>query len=189
MHRSHQHQFKYSAIERNKWQNPVTLLNHLGLSTNMCLVDIGCNDGYFTIPAARIVGVGGKIYAIDIDQEALNNLNKKLIEFKIKNVDPINARGEDAIPCHQQADRVFVGMSLHDFDDPLQVLINAKEMLKISGAIYNLDWKKEKITNLGPPADIRLSIEQVTVLAHQAGLKVEHIEDIDQNFYLISLVI
>ena len=41
--------------ERRKWQNPEDILAEIGLRSGMTFMDIGCCQGFFTIPAARIV--------------------------------------------------------------------------------------------------------------------------------------
>jgi cyclopropane fatty-acyl-phospholipid synthase-like methyltransferase len=41
--------------ERRKWQNPEAILSEIGLKSGQTFVDIGCGDGSFAIPAARLV--------------------------------------------------------------------------------------------------------------------------------------
>ena len=52
----HQHHFKYDPTQRMKILNPKDILESIGLKEGMCFIDLGCNDGYFTLPAAKIVG-------------------------------------------------------------------------------------------------------------------------------------
>ena len=61
---------------------------------------------------------------------------------------------------------------LHDFADPVAALKNARLMLKPSGKLADLDWKKEKKQLHGPPFTKRLSQEQASALLKQAGFKV-----------------
>jgi tRNA A58 N-methylase Trm61 len=42
------------------------------------VADIGCGDGFCTIPLARAVGSGGKVLAIDIDEKALSDARRNL---------------------------------------------------------------------------------------------------------------
>jgi FkbM family methyltransferase len=44
----------------------------------MHVADIGAGTGYFAIPIARAVGVGGKVYAVDLQPEMLDKLREKL---------------------------------------------------------------------------------------------------------------
>ena len=69
--------------------------------------------------------------------------------------------------------------------DPAKVLLNAKRMIKPSGALVDLDWKK-KSTVFGPPLRIRFSEEQATNLIKQAGFSVESVKDVGRNFYIVT---
>jgi hypothetical protein len=57
-------------------------------------------------------------------------------------------------------------------------------MLKPSGRLIDLDWKK-KSTVFGPPLRIRFSEEQASNLIKQAGLTIESVKDLASNFYII----
>ena len=50
----------YDETERRTWQNPEEILTAIGLKAGQTLIDIGCGEGFFTLPAARIVGPNGR---------------------------------------------------------------------------------------------------------------------------------
>lgn len=183
---SHGHNFIYNESERRKILNPENILKKIELKEGMVFVDLGGNDGYFSIPAAKIVTNLGKVITLDIDEIALERLNKKANEQKISNIQTIHHDAETAQLEPNSADIVFLGTVLHDFLDPLKVLLNAKNMLKKDGIIYDLDWQK-KDQKIGPPFNIRFSKNDVNNLANQANLKIISYEDISNLFYLIAL--
>jgi ubiquinone/menaquinone biosynthesis C-methylase UbiE len=168
-----------------KWHHPKLNLESMGLRSGMTFMDVGCGDGFFTIPAARLVGEKGKVYAVDIDASAIDRLKRKAAEKSLKNVTAILAAAEETIFCKACADIVFYSTVLHDFKDPAKVLRNAKLMLKPSGKLVDLDWKK-KSTVFGPPLQIRFSEEQASNLIKQAGFSVESVEDLGSNFYIVT---
>ena len=180
------HHFSYSVFERRKLQNPEQILQSIGLKGGMCFVDSGCNDGFFTLPAARLVGTHGLVIALDIDAEALNRLKMSLQAEKLHNTQIIHQAAEDVVACHGCADIVFLGTVLHDFEDPLRVLQNSRTMLKSNGMIYDYDWIKQD-SPLGPPKAKRFSQEHVEQLAAQAGLKVISSTVMSENFYAMTL--
>lgn len=180
------HRFHYSEEERRRRQNPEQILLTAGLQEGMCLVDIGCNDGFFTLPAARIVGTTGKVIAIDVDTEALERLRVKLDQASIQNTEVIDGPAEDTVACEKCANLIFLGMVLHDFRDPVAALSSAKRMLHANGCIYNYDWKKQD-TPIGPPQAIRFSEDQVRQLAHSAGLHVVETRSMDKHFYSVTM--
>ena len=77
MMHQHNHKFSYDEDERRKRQNPESILSLIGLRKDMVFIDLGANDGFFSIPASSIVGNKGQIYAVDIDKEALYRLADK----------------------------------------------------------------------------------------------------------------
>ncbi len=183
---SNNHKFSYSEEERRKRQQPEEILKSIGLKKSMCFIDSGCNDGFFTLPASRIIGSNGRVIAIDVDEDALTRLRAKLINENISNVEIIKSPSEEVIVEDNIADIIFFGTVLHDFYDPVRVLRNSKMMLKDSGFIYNLDWRKAH-SPIGPPYNVRFSQEDVTVLAKKSGLNVVSKAILDDNCYGIIL--
>ena len=168
-----------------KWYHPKLNLESIGLRSGMVFMDIGCGDGFFTIPAAQIVGEQGKVYAVDVSVSAIDRLKREAAEKGLKNVVAKVGAGEETVFCDTCADIVFYSIVLHDFRDPAKVLQNAKHMLKPTGLLVNLDWKK-KLMPFGPPMRIRFSEEQASNLIKQAGFAVESVKDAGGNFYIVT---
>ena len=148
-------------------------------------MDVGCGYGFFTIPAASIVGETGKVYAVDVDAISIDQLKRDAAEKGLNNIQVEVAPAEETVFCNACADLVFYNTVLHDFKDPAKVLRNAKLMLKSSGKLVNLDWKK-KPTEIGPPLQIRISEEQAANLLMQTGFMVENVEEVESDFYMVT---
>jgi ubiquinone/menaquinone biosynthesis C-methylase UbiE len=119
--------------ETEREQNPESILLDAGLRSCLTFVDVGCGDGFFALPAAKIIGDTGRIYAFDEDPEAIDRLKRKAKIEGIRNLEAKIGRAEDTILCEECADIVFFGIVLHDFEDPVKVLENSKVMLKATG--------------------------------------------------------
>ena len=78
--------------EIKKWieENGVTFLQEIGVKEGQAVLDFGCGGGHYTIPASKVVGKRGKVYAIDKDIGSLNELKKLIRQDKIKNIDVMN---------------------------------------------------------------------------------------------------
>jgi len=157
--------------ERRKWQNPENVLAEIGLKPGITFADIGCGQGFFTIPAAKIVGKSGKVYASDISKINIQKLREKVDAAGLTNVIMETGKAEDLILCNACADIVFFGIVLHDFENPSKVLTNAHSMLKKTGKLIDLDWKQEPM-EFGPPLHIRFGEEKVKQLLETSGFKV-----------------
>jgi ubiquinone/menaquinone biosynthesis C-methylase UbiE len=171
--------------ERRKWQDPEAILTDIGLKAGMTFVDIGCGEGFFTIPAAGIVGAGGKVFGVDADKVALQELQKKASAGGLDNLDLTLGMAEDTQPCQGCADIAFLGIVLHDFQDPVRVLGNARKMLKADGKLVNLDWKKQAM-GFGPPFEKRFDEAAASRLIRSAGFQIENIKDSGAYHYLIT---
>ena len=144
--------FALDEATRRSWYNPEVVLRDL--RAGMQFADIGCGDGFFSILAAKKVGEKGKVYAVDSDASAIERLNCKAEADGLKNIVIKVGLAEETVFCAGCADFVFFSMVLHDFVDPVKVLQNAKAMIKPTGRLIDLDWKKQEM-RFGPPLKTR----------------------------------
>jgi ubiquinone/menaquinone biosynthesis C-methylase UbiE len=177
--------YRHDDEDRRKWQDPKAILAEIGLVPGMVFADLGCGEGFFALPAARIVGSEGKVYALDIDAEGIDLLKETAEKEGLGNVIAVAGEGESTVLCEECADIVFFGTVLHDFDDAAMVLDNARRMIKPAGRLVNLDWKKEQ-TELGPPVEIRFDEDKASRLISEAGFQVEKVWDIGPYHYVVT---
>jgi len=81
--------------DMEKWEakNGVAFLKKVGLKSGQTVLDFGCRVGHYTIPAANVVGNNGIVYAVDKEQQALNELEQKAVHLNLKNIKTINSSG------------------------------------------------------------------------------------------------
>jgi ubiquinone/menaquinone biosynthesis C-methylase UbiE len=70
-------------------KNPYKLLEAAGLKPGQKVMEVGCGPGFFTIPAARIVGETGLIYAVDVNHRAIKSVEEKMREYGVENIRPV----------------------------------------------------------------------------------------------------
>lgn len=180
----HKRQFGSADPERQQWQDPEKILSSIGLAPGMIFIDMGCGDGYFALPAARMVGPQGKVYAVDIDAAAVGRLRKQAAGEGLDNLFSEISAAEETVVCEGCADFVFFGIDLHDFLDPSQVLVNAKKMLHPRGFLIDLDWKDQSM-EFGPPLQKRFSRDKARNLIESAGFDITSLTDSGPYHYLI----
>ncbi len=176
--------FSLDEGTRRKWYNPEEILKDAGLGPGMVFIDVGSGEGFFTLLAAKIVGESGLVYAVDSDSEAVERLKTKAEEKHLKNIRAKSGMAETTVFCTSCADFVFYSMVLHDFSDTIQVLRNAKKMLKPTGKLIDLDWKKQQMP-FGPPFNIRLSEQDAMGLLKISGFKVTETQEAGPLHYLV----
>ncbi|MBU1672264.1 MAG: class I SAM-dependent methyltransferase [Actinobacteria bacterium] len=170
---------------RREWQDPEAILSGIGLSVGDVFVDLGSGEGFFSLPAARVVGEAGTVYALDIDAEAIERLRASADREGLGNVVAVAGPAEDHVLCEACADFVFFGIDLHDFRDAGKVLRNARMMVKPDGLLVDLDWKKQPM-EMGPPPEMRFDEEKAAALIRSAGFEVVSSVDQGPMHYIIS---
>jgi ubiquinone/menaquinone biosynthesis C-methylase UbiE len=83
------------------FKNPYKILERAGLKSGQSVLEVGCGPGYFTIPAAHIVGNDGTVHAIDTHPLAIRRVSGKIEKAGITNVDLIlGYASETGLPDH-----------------------------------------------------------------------------------------
>jgi ubiquinone/menaquinone biosynthesis C-methylase UbiE len=90
------------------FRNPYKLLESAGLKPNQKVLEVGCGPGFFTIPAAKIVGNEGIVYAVDVHPLAIKRVKEKIKRETIKNVKPLLVNASETELPDQSIDLAFV---------------------------------------------------------------------------------
>jgi ubiquinone/menaquinone biosynthesis C-methylase UbiE len=95
------------------------MLQQIGISKGQTVLDFGCGYGICTIPAARIVGEQGKVYALDKDREALDGLMQRAESAGLRNINRMETSGEPEIGLTDESvDVVILFDVFHSFYFP-----------------------------------------------------------------------
>jgi len=95
--------------------NIIRILQRIGIRRGQTVLDFGCGCGTYTIPVARIVGRKGKVYALDKDKKALDELMQKANSAHLKNIEIVTSSGGPRIRLPEESvDVALVFDVLHD---------------------------------------------------------------------------
>lgn len=167
----------------------LSLLEKSGIAEKMIVADLGCGRrGYFTLQAAKLVGLNGLVYAIDVVKSALENVNSMANLFGIPNIKTIWANLE--IPkatkiLNESVDLAMINNVFFQTKRDDLIIQEAVRILKKEGKLLITDWKKTKAP-FGPPVQDRISSEQVKIDAEKCGLVLE--EKIEAGPYHYALI-
>jgi ubiquinone/menaquinone biosynthesis C-methylase UbiE len=167
---------RLESEERKKEENPEKILQLFELKEGETLVDVGCGPGFYTLPAARIVGSQGKVFALDISAELLEALKKK-VPPELEKVVEIYLIEASNFPLNQilkgvSANIVLLANLLHELEDKRKILKEAASVLAPQGRLGIVEWRKEPMS-AGPPLNERLSWEEINNLLEKAGFKLK----------------
>lgn len=85
-------------ISKKIEQCALETLEDAGVETGYTVLDCCCGCGTYTIPAAKIVGKGGFVYAVDINQNKLDDLKQEVTSKSLSNVSLIKHDVKRKIP-------------------------------------------------------------------------------------------
>ena len=156
--------------EREAALKPEKLLRDLGLSEGMTIADIGCGPGFFTIPAAKIVGEHGHALAADIQGEMLSTVRSRALEHGLNNVRIVKTNDREIPIASGSCDYVLLAFTLHEIDHRASFLHRAARTLKPGGRMIVIEWDKAP-GPIGPPLEDRITPEELAADAQAAGLR------------------
>ena len=102
------------------------------LSPGQIIYDIGCGSGSVSVEAALQVQKSGKVFAVDLDPNAIELTKRNLAKFQISNVTVILGNAKEKISELPMADTIFIGGTAGDTADIIQL---CESKLKQGGRI------------------------------------------------------
>lgn len=137
-----------SRPERIQEENPQEMLDQLNLKPGLVVCDLGSGDGYHTLQIAPRVAPQGKVIAVDIQPQMLQELSRRLAEKKIENVETILGELWDPKLAENSVDLVLMVDVYHEFSHPVQMLAALRKSLKPEGLIALVEFRAEDPTVL-----------------------------------------
>jgi len=157
---------------RLQFLDPQAMVDYSGVGEGDRVADLGAGSGgYFTIPMAHAVGYTGKVYAVDLNREALATIefakkqeNLLQIETIWADIEKPNATGIRAASL----DYVFLKNVLFQNTHHDAILAEAFRLLKKGGVLVIVDWRQND-ENLGPDFSQLINREELFALATKQG--------------------
>lgn len=154
--------------------DPACVLTALSFpSNNPVVVDFGCGYGTFTVEAAKRTSAA--VYALDIDPQMTEETGRKARLLGLMNVRTI-ARdfiAEGTGLDDSSVDYVMLFNLLHA-EHPVQLLLEARRILRDRRIAAVIHWKHDEQTPRGPPLNIRPSPRQCMDWLEKAGFSITY---------------
>ena len=131
---------------REKEESPTIMRRELRVKPGMSICDMGCGNGFHTMPLAKEVGETGKIYAVDVQPEMIEMLKQNLDVKGIKNVVPIVGAYHDPKLPPNSCDQILLVDVYHEFSHPVQMLAAMRKALKPNGQLVLVEFRAEDET-------------------------------------------
>jgi ubiquinone/menaquinone biosynthesis C-methylase UbiE len=129
-----------NEIRLNRLQPPDQVMDAIGIQPGMVGAEIGAGRGRYVVQLAVRVGDSGKVYAEDIDAEALTHLDQRCERWGLTNVESVLGDVTEPKLPPGELDFIFIISSYHHFEDPTALLRNARTALKPDGMLAIGEW-------------------------------------------------
>ncbi len=141
-------------VEDFFWRRIDRRAQTFGIQPGMAVVDYGCGPGRYTTRFARLVGQGGRVYAVDIHELAVQEVQKKAQRLGLRNVTASVARGYDSALPAGIADVVCCLDMFFGVREPTALLAELKRLARPGGVLVIDDGHQPRSATL---AKIRAS--------------------------------
>src|SRR6266446_1557880 len=148
--------------KRDEKLQPNRIMNILGIKEGTTVADIGAGSGWFTVRAARRVGNGGIVYAVDINRDYLDYIETRSKREGLANIRVILGKEDDPLLPAKSVDAVLLLKTYHEVAQPIRLLKRTREAMR-TGALLGI------IDRNGKGDDHGLDKEVVIKEAARAG--------------------
>ena len=157
--------------EREKEEDVSRLIKNMGININDIIADVGAGSGYHAFKMAPLAEKG-LIYAVDIQPEMLDVIEKKKRSTKILNIETILGSEKSINLPKNSVDKILMIDVYHEFSYPIEMIESIKNALKPEGQLFLIEYRGED--SAVPIKKIHKMTEKQSVLEMEAaGLKLK----------------
>jgi len=140
---------------RDRFRDPGKQLEKVGIKEGQTLLDFGCGSASYVIPAARMVGGKGMVYALDIHPLAISAVEKKATKEGLTNIATILSDRDTGLP-DESIDVVLLYDVIRSIKDKRALLKELHRVMKENGLLSILAE--------------HIKVEDVVEIAEKGGL-------------------
>ena len=129
--------------EREDEEHPTKVVDALELKGGEVVADLGAGSGYFTFKLSPKVGEKGKVLAVDIQDEMIAELKKRIEKNKVTNVETVQCTESDPKLPEAGVDIVLMVDVYHEIAFPYEVMSAIRKALKPGGRMVFVEYRKE----------------------------------------------
>lgn len=151
---------------RENEENGELLRKWLAVRPGEAVCDLGCGNGYHTLPLAEAVGPEGRVFAVDLQPEMLDLLAERADGLGLENLVPVEATVDDPRLPENSVDTVLMVDVYHELSHPVRVLGHVRRALKEGGRIVLVEFRTE---DKAVPIKLRHKMSKAQVIREMAA--------------------
>jgi len=115
------------------------VMDILGIKEGSSVADIGAGSGWFSVRAAKRVGTGGTVYAVDINKDFLKHIEKRTQAENLVNIRTILGTEDDPQLPPKSVDAVLLLKTYHEVTEPIRLLKKTREAMRAGALLGVID--------------------------------------------------
>ena len=128
---------------REDEENGRALHRWLAVTPGQSVCDLGCGNGYHTIPLARATGPTGTVLAVDLQPEMLQLLAMRAQKDDLANIRRVECTIDDPKLAPESCDLVLMVDVYHELSHPVRVMDHVRRALKPNGRCVLVEFRQE----------------------------------------------
>jgi tRNA A58 N-methylase Trm61 len=185
-----------TEADRERWQNVPEIFAALRVAAGSRIADIGAGSGFFTVRLARAVKPAGRVFAVDVNPDAVRDLNARVAREGLDNVDVI--AGDLADPrLPGSLDAVLIVNAYHEMHAHQAILDKIRQALKLEGRLVIVEpiaQQRQKTSREQQQQNHEIAMDYVVEDLSQAGFQiverrdrfVENLLDRDTEWLIVA---
>lgn len=164
---------------------PENAVTHFHLREGDRVGDFGAGSGHFIRPLSKAVGSEGRVFAIDIQKQLVENIANMARSEHLKNVEVLwgDIEAEGGIKLTDGTlDAGMLSNTLFQIEDKQTSLSEMARVLRKGGKFFVIDWT-ESFNHMGPEPDAIVSEEDVKNLLIECGFSFERTFEAGEHHY------
>lgn len=129
----------YDGFGRDGWQQPEKVVQTLAIKPGERIADLGSGGGYFTFRLSQAAGPSGKVYAVDVDKDMLEDLAGRANKDGYRNVEAVLAKYDDPL-LPEPVDLIFTTNVYHHIEGRAKYFSDAARYLRAGGRVAIVDF-------------------------------------------------
>ena len=115
------------------------VMDLLKIKEGSSVADIGAGSGWFTVRAARRVGAKGTVYAVEINPDFLEHIERRASEEKLANIHTVLGKEDDPLLPAESVDSVLVLKTYHEIAQPILLLARLRKAMRTGSLLGVID--------------------------------------------------
>lgn len=150
--------------DREALERPEEILDKMALKPGQLVADLGAGVGWYTQRIAKRVAPHGAVFAVDVQQGMLDQMQARLKDAGIRNVYPVLSGDDDPRLPPGKMDWVLLVDVYHELQKPQEMLAKLREALAPGGRVALVEYRAEQDPAKLPvriPRDHQMTIAEV----------------------------